>query len=455
MRLEWVKSAGLGPDHLLEPLRHLRRWRRLEQQARNISEEVGSFAELRAWRLANRLESAGSRRRELVTCFLELVSETLRSGRLRFLRKSSAGQELPFGLGPAGHTEGCDIAAHRFLAARRAEAEGTLHIEVVLAEVDTALPDDDARIRSSVEQAVRSCVLSEIHRRCEDEAIAGAVQTLRGLLERPRLAGTVCGAVVDGKRIYAACLGDDIEKKADFHANDMEGFFRWLEKNDPEVVAVFATAGGKSGSLISFLSNRGIRCQPFSQAGVMRQAKRRKGPIKSQAALIVAERVRDPFTATADLSPDELGLGEYLDQVDEELLEAALEDARFAAGVVRNSKAERLAVPSANPLVKSLDDLRPGLELSGTVANITSFGAFVEVGLGIEGLVHISELSDEFVSHPSEVVRVGQNVRVRVVDFDRARGRLSLSMRSKARKRGPKAGSSEEAKKKLEQLFRK
>lgn len=77
----------------------------------------------------------------------------------------------------------------------------------------------------------------------------------------------------------------------------------------------------------------------------------------------------------------------------------------------------------------TLEDLAPGMELEGTVTNIAAFGAFVDIGLHENGLVHISKLSDRFVKDPLTVVRVGQIVRVKVLDVDKSLRRISLSMR--------------------------
>lgn len=79
--------------------------------------------------------------------------------------------------------------------------------------------------------------------------------------------------------------------------------------------------------------------------------------------------------------------------------------------------------------VMNLDDLKPSMIITGKVTNIVDFGAFVDIGLKNDGLVHISELSENFIKHPSEVVKVGQKVQVMVVDIDKERGRISLSMR--------------------------
>ena len=76
----------------------------------------------------------------------------------------------------------------------------------------------------------------------------------------------------------------------------------------------------------------------------------------------------------------------------------------------------------------SIEDLQPGMELTGTVRNVVDFGAFVDVGVHQDGLVHISKMSRRFVKHPSDVVSVGDTVKVWVERVDRDRGKISLTM---------------------------
>ena len=80
--------------------------------------------------------------------------------------------------------------------------------------------------------------------------------------------------------------------------------------------------------------------------------------------------------------------------------------------------------------VRTLDDLQPGMKLPGIVTNVTAFGAFVDVGVHQDGLVHISQLADRFVKDPNQVVRVHQRVEVTVLEVDPVRKRIALSMRS-------------------------
>ena len=79
--------------------------------------------------------------------------------------------------------------------------------------------------------------------------------------------------------------------------------------------------------------------------------------------------------------------------------------------------------------VNEVKDLKPGMILEGTVTNVAAFGAFVDVGVHQDGLVHVSAMSHKFVSDPHEVVRSGEVVKVKVMDVDVARNRIGLSLR--------------------------
>ena len=85
--------------------------------------------------------------------------------------------------------------------------------------------------------------------------------------------------------------------------------------------------------------------------------------------------------------------------------------------------------------IETVDDLVEGMELPGIVTNITNFGAFVDIGVHQDGLVHVSQLADKYVKDPNAVVKLHQHVRVRVLEVDRRRNRISLSMRGMQQKR--------------------
>lgn len=79
--------------------------------------------------------------------------------------------------------------------------------------------------------------------------------------------------------------------------------------------------------------------------------------------------------------------------------------------------------------VLSFDDLKAGMELEGTVRNVVDFGAFVDIGVKTDGLVHVSELSNRFIKHPMDAVSIGDNVKVRILDIDKERHKISLTMK--------------------------
>ena len=80
--------------------------------------------------------------------------------------------------------------------------------------------------------------------------------------------------------------------------------------------------------------------------------------------------------------------------------------------------------------VKEIKDLHPGIELEGVVTNVTNFGAFVDIGVHQDGLVHVSQLADQFIEDPKKAVKVGQVVRVRVLEVNEGLKRISLTMKS-------------------------
>ena len=117
----------------------------------------------------------------------------------------------------------------------------------------------------------------------------------------------------------------------------------------------------------------------------------------------------------------------------------AFVDARFGLPTIKDILLE-LEKPGRDPRpefktatfaegVDDIKDLKPGMMLEGTVTNVAAFGAFVDIGVHQDGLVHISQLADKFVSDPHEVVKAGDVVKVRVVEVDVPRKRIGLTMK--------------------------
>ena len=162
------------------------------------------------------------------------------------------------------------------------------------------------------------------------------------------------------------------------------------------------------------LDATGVHPESYKVAtAVLERAGLGPGAVAAGGAGGLAERLGDPGALA-----QELGVGEptLRDMVAE--LEKPGRDPRDDAPPVVLSRS-----------VREMGDLKEGMELTGTVRNVVDFGAFVDIGVHQDGLVHVSQMADRFVRHPSEVVAVGDVVKVRVTAVDEGRGRISLSMR--------------------------
>lgn len=121
---------------------------------------------------------------------------------------------------------------------------------------------------------------------------------------------------------------------------------------------------------------------------------------------------------------DELGIGHMtLSDIISEIKKPARDPREDAPSVVFRSD------------VRSFDDLEEGMELSGTVRNVVDFGAFVDIGVKNDGLVHISQISDRYIKHPMDAVSVGDTVKVRIISIDKAKQRVGLTMKGLSQRR--------------------
>lgn len=144
------------------------------------------------------------------------------------------------------------------------------------------------------------------------------------------------------------------------------------------------------------------------------------------------------FLRMINMTPDDLGTEQLKEKIAEVKLDEAAEQLDIGTitlqdiidQLTRPERDPRDEVPK--PLLKTdvlkLEDLKQGMELQGTVRNVVDFGAFIDIGVKQDGLVHISKLSNRFVKHPLDVVSVGDIVTVWVDSVDQAKGRVALSM---------------------------
>ncbi len=162
---------------------------------------------------------------------------------------------------------------------------------------------------------------------------------------------------------------------------------------------------------------------------------------------VVEAMARDLRCAVADLLRDES-------------LRRRIEPGKYVTGNVGlptlNDIMQELAKPGRDPReqfeafafaegVEKLEDVQPGMRLPGIITNVTAFGAFVDIGVHQDGLVHISQLADRFVKDPNEVAKVQQRVMVTVLEVDMERRRIALSMRTNPEKPAPRGASDSSA----------
>jgi uncharacterized protein len=199
---------------------------------------------------------------------------------------------------------------------------------------------------------------------------------------------------------------------------------------------------------------------PFKTRDALRKVKRLGPKAYEQAAGFLRVRGEEPLDASA-VHPERYALVKRMARDAKCPVRELLSDASARARVsLDDYVAEDIGLPTLTDImaelekpgrdpragfsafafaegVNRIEDLTPGLELPGIVTNVTKFGAFVDIGVHRDGMVHVSQLADRFVADPAEVVSVGREVLVRVVDVDLPRGRIGLSMRGLSTSRTP------------------
>lgn len=153
--------------------------------------------------------------------------------------------------------------------------------------------------------------------------------------------------------------------------------------------------------------------------------------VHPESYAIVEQMAKDLHCTVADLIHDK-GLRERIrieDYVSDTVGIPTLTDIMQELDKPGRDPRQKIQVFEFDKNVHTIDDLQEGMELPGIVTNITNFGCFVDIGIKENGLVHISQLSDQFVSDPTSVVSIHQHVRVKVLSIDRERKRIQLTMK--------------------------
>lgn len=139
------------------------------------------------------------------------------------------------------------------------------------------------------------------------------------------------------------------------------------------------------------------------------------------------------------IKPKDLGLADHLGAVEEPFVSKLAKELKAGVPTIRDiieefrkpgrDPREDLPEPVFLKTVTEMDDLEPGMVLTGIVRNIVDFGAFIDIGVHHDGLVHISEISERYIKHPLDVLQIEAEVKVKILDIDRERKRISLSIK--------------------------
>jgi transcriptional accessory protein Tex/SPT6 len=365
-----------------------------------------------------------------------------------------------------------EIAPHRWLAMRRGEREGALELtvelptELLLEEVSRAQPGlgpaaqgrtPESLLDELVLGDLRAWLLRKLDSESQIQAIKAATEALTGLLRAPSIQARQLGAVYMTKPGAPVAMlvsdreGDLVAQKAikaEGAWTDRVIEFFEEQKIQHVVVPTSTVAPALLVTLESVISDKGmqivkIRSAALSEARLPLTNPPHRLTPSLASALVLARRCLDPLKEWSTVDPVAIGVAEYQNDLDPDQLRAALVETVELCRLERrrgkrihmggNQQRGNPTAARLNPLVKSLADLKPGMTIHGVVTNISHFGAFVNIGLPQEALVHISELSDRFVSNPNEVVSIGLQVTAQVLVVDPARGRISLSLKTRPR----------------------
>lgn len=207
-----------------------------------------------------------------------------------------------------------------------------------------------------------------------------------------------------------------------------------ITERTAQKIVDFRNEHGKFRSRVQLNAVPGVGPKTFEQAAGFLRIRGGEQPLDSTAVhpesypvvfemakslnLSVEELIRKP-EVLGSVKREGLGAGVYtLNDIIEELKKPG-RDPR-----------EKFVAPAFNEAIREIADLKPGMILEGVVTNVTKFGAFVDIGVHQDGLVHISELSDRYVKDPNDAVKVGQIVKVTVLNADAKVKRIGLSMKS-------------------------
>ena len=361
-----------------------------------------------------------------------------------------------------------EVRGYRWLGARRGERAGVLAISLLLPR-DEILSQAEARLPSLglgaqkrgavsvldelVWNNLEAAVRAGLDARAETESRRSASLAYLGLLTTPPLKAEIVLSVYVGTTGSPAGIAALDKMGAPLatqvvpaHEDLAAAIAGMIASHTPEA-AVLPVSADDTERLVAAVEAIGELPATRVHKGALHEARAELDadvPSPVGSAVILGRRAQRPMVEFGKIAPASLGLGEYSADLDPEKLDAVLSEARLiaewerrnrrkAAAVLGGSSTQRTqaarAIKRLNPLVKTVRDLKPGMIVEGVITNLTRFGAFVNIGLSTEAMIHVSQLSAEFVDEPSQVVRIGQAVTARVLEVIPEKNRIALSLK--------------------------
>ena len=219
-------------------------------------------------------------------------------------------------------------------------------------------------------------------------------------------------------------------------SKELLGYVSGLGSKLAENIVTYRSENGKFSSREELLQVPRLGARAYEQAAGFIRVRESANPLDQSAVHPESYRIVEAMAEDYDASVAELLLNAALREridlkryISEKAGLPTLQDIISELAKPGRDPREEFVSFSFNNSVKDITDLQEGMKLPGVITNVTNFGAFVDIGVYQDGLVHISQLADRFVKDPNAVVRVQQKVVVRVLEVDEKRNRIALSLR--------------------------
>ena len=207
-----------------------------------------------------------------------------------------------------------------------------------------------------------------------------------------------------------------------------------INERTAQKIVEFRNENGRFKSRVQLTAVPGIGPKTFEQAAGFLRIRGGDNPLDITAVHPESYPVVEQISAKLEVPIEQLiQHPESLEKVDKSTLSVGvftLNDILEELRKPGRDPRDKFVAPSFKEDVREISDLQPGMILEGVVTNVTKFGAFVDIGVHQDGLIHISELSDRYIKEPSEVVKVGQIVKVQVLSADAKMKRIALSIKA-------------------------